>query len=434
MTKLFESSFQETRTCSPSTVGQITARLCSEEPLCHVGCGDIDEFGGNGALNDSTNIATAGCFADDFTCSNTLGSYTCDRGAGTLAPSTDAWTEDGSGGDGLTPWLDDSGVEWTFEKGRNEADEEIVTITGLDAAAVNGVINGNEIIVLDPSNPENPRIGTISPDGKTITWTQAGQVLQTTGRTDVNECTQDPAADPCAAQAGASYYNTEPGFTCNCDDGTDGKAEQSFTDDAGATVTVQVVVNSAVQPKASITYTMSDFTTATGTLVGNDIEFFNADGTLMKTGTITKNADGTSESIAWDVGPAWGRVTNGTVNPAPANTTPVASTPVATLAPGTTPAPNPAATTPAPVVPSVTNAPVVAPVATPAPTGSQQPAASGVATGDPHFRIHFGQATNIGFDMSGHDGTIFNLLREPASGLVINGQIVDTVYKAKHAH
>ena len=179
---------------------------------------------------------------------------------------------------------------------------------------------------------------------------------------------------------------------------------------------------------------MSDFTTATGTLVGNDIEFFNADGTLMKTGTITKNADGTSESIAWDVGPAWGRVTNGTVNPAPANTTPVASTPVATLAPGTTPAPNPAATTPAPVVPSVTNAPVVAPVATPAPTGSQQPAASGVATGDPHFRIHFGQATNIGFDMSGHDGTIFNLLREPASGLVINGQIVDTVYKAKHAH
>ena len=458
--ELFESSFQETRTCNPNTVGQITARLCSEEPLCHVGCGDIDECGADGGLNDCTNIATAGGFADDFTCSNTIGSYTCDRGAGTLAPNTEAWSEDGSGGDGLTPWTDESGNEWSFVKGTNEAGEEIVTITGLDADAVNGVINGNEIIVPDPSDPENPRIGTISADGKTITWTQAGQVVNTTGRTDVDECAVDAASDPCAAQAGTTCYNTDPGFSCNCDVGTDGKAEWSFTDDVtGNTVTVGVTINSATQPKATVTYTMSDGTTATGFLLGSTIEFMNADGTLMKTGTITKNADG-SESIAWDVGPGWGRVANGTVNPAPADPAPADPAPAdpapatpadpapatpADPAPATPadPAPatpaDPAPATPAdpaPVPAPADPAPVPAPAA-PAPvpdTGSQAPAASGVATGDPHFRIHFGQATDICFDMSGHDGTVFNLLHEPSSGLVVNGQIVDTVYKAKHAH
>ena len=38
-----------------------------------MGCGDIDECGGNGGLNDCLNIATAGGFADSFTCSNTIG-------------------------------------------------------------------------------------------------------------------------------------------------------------------------------------------------------------------------------------------------------------------------------------------------------------------------------------------------------------------------
>ena len=47
--------------------------MCSEEPLCHVGCGDIDECDANGGLNDCQNIATAGGFADSFTCSNTIG-------------------------------------------------------------------------------------------------------------------------------------------------------------------------------------------------------------------------------------------------------------------------------------------------------------------------------------------------------------------------
>ena len=424
--ELFENSLQQTRTCNPNTVGQITARLCSEEPLCHVGCGDIDECGAD-ALDDCTNIATAGGFADDFTCSNTIGSYTCDRGAGTLAPNTAAWSEDGTGGDGLTPWTDESGNEWTFTKGTNAAGEEIVTITGLDATgAVDGVINGNVITVPDPTNPENPRIGTISADGKTITWTQGGTILQTTGRADVNECTQDPAADPCAAQTGTTCYNTDPGFSCNCDVGTDGKTEWSFDDGTGNMVTVQVVINSAVQPKASVSYTLSDGTTSTGTLLGNQIEFTNPDGSI-KTGTITKNADG-SESITWDTGPSWGRTAQGTVtNPTtpanPAGTTP--ANPAGTTA--ATPVVNPAGTTAA--TPATTLAPGQTPV-----TGAGGPSSSGIATGDPHFRIHFRTITDICFDLSGHDGTVFNLLHEPSSGLVINGQIVDTVYKAKHAH
>ena len=71
--ELFENSIDLTRTCNDDTKNQITARLCSEEPLCHVGCGDIDECSATGGLNDCQNIATAGGFADSFTCSNTIG-------------------------------------------------------------------------------------------------------------------------------------------------------------------------------------------------------------------------------------------------------------------------------------------------------------------------------------------------------------------------
>ena len=46
----------------------------------------------------------------------------------------------------------------------------------------------------------------------------------------------------------------------------------------------------------------------------------------------------------------------------------------------------------------------------------------------------FAQATDICFDISGHDGTVFNLLHEPMTGLIINGEITDTVYKSHRAH
>ena len=46
----------------------------------------------------------------------------------------------------------------------------------------------------------------------------------------------------------------------------------------------------------------------------------------------------------------------------------------------------------------------------------------------------FDDAVDICFDISGHDGTVFNLLHEPISGLIINGEITDTVYKSHHAH
>ena len=441
--ELFETSLSETRQCTPDTIGQITARLCSEEPLCHVGCGDIDECGAD-ALNDCANIAAAGGFAESFTCSNTIGSYTCDRGAVTLVPTEGEWSEDGSGGDGLTPWTDASGTEWTITQGTNAAGEDIVTVTGLDpSGAVEGTIVGNIITVPDPAQPESPRIGTISPDGKSIIWTQNGVEIASTGRTDQNECTADAANDPCAAQAGTSCYNTDPGFHCNCNIGPDGDKQWTMAD---GTV-VQVTVDSTATPKAAVSYTMPDGTVHTGTLLGMTVTFQNADGS-EKTGTITKDAATGDETITWDDGTSWGRtaaatqapVTQAPVTQAPVTQAPVTQAPV-TQAPVTQAPVTQAPVTQAPVVPVVTNAPVTQPVATPAPVvatpapvGSGGGAAAGLATGDPHFRIQFGRATDICFDMSGQDGAVFNLLHEPSSGLIINGQIVDTVHKAKHAH
>ena len=59
---------------------------------------------------------------------------------------------------------------------------------------------------------------------------------------------------------------------------------------------------------------------------------------------------------------------------------------------------------------------------------------TGEVTGDPHFRINFNGGFDICFDVSGPDGTILNLIHEPDTGLVINGQIVDSVYKIHHSH
>ena len=46
----------------------------------------------------------------------------------------------------------------------------------------------------------------------------------------------------------------------------------------------------------------------------------------------------------------------------------------------------------------------------------------------------FAHATDICFDISGHDGTVFNLLHEATTGLIINGEITDTIYKSHRAH
>ena len=291
------------------------------------------------------------------------GSYTCDRGVSTLVPAVGEWSEDGQGGDGLTPWTDGSGNEWTFTPGTNSAGEEIVTISGLDPAGpVEGIVVGNEIIVPDPSNPENPKIGTISSDGKIITWTQDGNNIDTTGRIDVNECTDPTSTDPCAAQTGTTCFNTDPGYSCNCNiadaDSLTGTDRWEWNDATGTLVTIGIVVNNNVAEKAGVTYTLSDGTTTTGTLLGNDVTFINADGS-ERTGTITKNADGT-QTITWDNTDVWNRVEpapSGPANPVtPVATTPgtpAAATPAtpsaatpATPAAGTTPA-TPAAATPA---------------------------------------------------------------------------------------
>ena len=149
------------------------------------------------------------------------------------------------------------------------------------------------------------RIGTISPDGRVITWTQMGVTITSIIRLDINECGPEWAVDPCAAQYGTFCYNTDPGYTCNCDVSTDGGAGWSFTDDVtGNEILIHVTIDSSTQPKATVTYTMSDGTASEGVLYGNTIEFMNADGSI-KIGNITKHADGISASITWNDGSTW---------------------------------------------------------------------------------------------------------------------------------
>ena len=120
---------------------------------------------------------------------------------------------------------------------------------------------------------------------------------------DIDECTH-PAGDPCASQTGTICYNTDPGFSCNCDVGTDGRAKWSTADG----FLVQVHINSTTKPKATVTYTMANGAVTTGTLLGNTIDFLNDDGS-MKIGIIAKNVDGWgAESITWNDGTGWGRV------------------------------------------------------------------------------------------------------------------------------
>ena len=122
---------------------------------------------------------------------------------------------------------------------------------------------------------------------------------------DIDECTH-PAGDPCASQTGTICYNTDPGFSCNCDVGTDGKPKWSTADGS----LVQVHINSTAKPKALVTYTMGDGTVTTGSLLGNTIDFLNSDGS-MKLGIIKKNVDGLGgESITWNDGTGWGRVSD----------------------------------------------------------------------------------------------------------------------------
>ena len=72
-----------------------------------------------------------------------------------------------------------------------------------------GVINGNIITLPNPSNPENPIIGTISSDGRTITWTEGGQLLETTTRDDIDECADASGTNPCDGTPGTGLYGQD---------------------------------------------------------------------------------------------------------------------------------------------------------------------------------------------------------------------------------
>ena len=253
-----------------------------------------------------------------------------------------------SGGDGLTPWIDDLGDEWTFIKETNAAGDEIVTIL-TPWSTLTGVINGNKIVAPDPNNPGYPITGTISADGKTIMWTQHGVQISSTGRTDVDECTWDPAHDPCADQAGTTCYNTDPSFICNCDVYTDGKAAW-YTADG---YPILIDIDSTTQPKVAVTYFMEDGTVTTGSLLGNTIEFLNPDGS-HKIGIITKTEADGSEIITWNDGTGWSRFLYSPV-PTIAPTVPALTVPaltVPTIAP-TVPIIAPTVPTTALTVPSI---------------------------------------------------------------------------------
>ena len=48
------------------------------------------------------------------------------------------------------------------------------------------------------------------------------------------------------------------------------------------------------------------------------------------------------------------------------------------------------------------------------------------ATGDPHFRINFDDKDDICFDFGSTEGQIVNLLADQDSGLVVNGELIDS--------
>ena len=51
---------------------------------------------------------------------------------------------------------------------------------------------------------------------------------------------------------------------------------------------------------------------------------------------------------------------------------------------------------------------------------------SASATGDPHFRINFNDRDDICFDFGSTEGQIINLLSDEDSGLVVNGELIDS--------
>ena len=94
-------------------------------------------------------------------CTNSVGGFSCDFDPDTLIPA---------GGDGFTPWTDKTtGLEVTFTN-----DNGVLSLDG------NPVTVSGNIITFGAAT------GTISDDGKEITWDD--QSMGTICRTDIDEC------------------------------------------------------------------------------------------------------------------------------------------------------------------------------------------------------------------------------------------------------
>ena len=139
---------------------------------------------------DECSDGTDNCDAQPYpaVCTNNVGGFTCDFDPAILIPATD---------DGFTPWTDKTtGNEVTITN-----DNGVLSFDGTPVT-----VSGN-IITFGAAT------GTISDDGKEITWDD--QSLGTYCRTDIDECTDQ--SHTCDTDVTYDYTcrNTDGSFSCD---------------------------------------------------------------------------------------------------------------------------------------------------------------------------------------------------------------------------
>ena len=246
--------------CGGRDGGYISGRKCGDDGRCSLKCKDLDEC-----------MATTGLMEDcdakvdyDFECSNSLGSYTCDRLPDDIVPPTD---ENGDPTDGCTLFVDsDSKTDVTVST------DELgnLLIDGIPAQ-----ISGTEVIVPNLADPTSPLKGTISDDGKMITF-EDGTGIE---REDLDECAAEPNLCP---DENTECVNTVGAWCCNCIIDSNSPTETTRTsiqvaldwiDSIGEPVTLDV-------SGVDITISYSDGFIETATMCGSTISMTipNADG------------------------------------------------------------------------------------------------------------------------------------------------------------
>ena len=257
-----------TSSCGGRDGGFKSGRKCGDDGRCSLKCKDLDECTATTGL-----VEECATLVDyDFKCSNSLGSYTCDRLPDDIVPPTD---DDGNPTDGCTLFLDADSkvqVEVTTDEYGN------VLIDGILAQ-----ISGTDITVPNLSDPTSPLKGTISADGKSISF-EDGTGLD---REDLDECDADPS--PCPDE-NTECANTVGSFCCNCiiDSGAPNTriSIQQAVDWVDSTSQPVDIAVSGVD----VTITFSDGSTESATICNTTLTMTtpNADGS-ERTAEITKS-------------------------------------------------------------------------------------------------------------------------------------------------